>query len=161
MSSGDVIRRKLPVLDTGAGGSTRSGDRWREAVAFASTRTHHALPQATSTSADVRYRSDDPAVDRLWRALREVADPELPISLVDLGLIYDVRRSGSHVHVDMTFTATACPCMAFIKYDVEARLLQEPAVAGVTINEVWEPAWTTAMMTDEGKALLQSFGVAA
>lgn len=160
MTAGDVVGRKLPALDAGAGGSTRSGDRWREAVAFASSRTHHSLPQATSSSADVRYRSDDPDTDRLWRALREVADPELPVSLVDLGLVYDIRRAGTTVAVDLTFTATACPCMAFIKYDIEERLLAELDVNEVTINEVWEPAWTVERMTPEGRSLLRTFGVA-
>lgn len=148
--------KQLPVLD-----QTRSGRNWHDAVAAASVRTRHELPQATSSSADPRYRADDPATDRLWRALREVADPELPVSLVDLGLIYGIRRTGTHVDVDLTFTATACPCMSFIKFDVEERLLREDDVDHVTIHEVWDPAWTVAMMTDEGKQLLRSFGVAA
>jgi metal-sulfur cluster biosynthetic enzyme len=161
MSPGDVERRKLPVLDTGAGGSTRSGSAWHEAVRAASVRTKHELPEATSSSADPRYRSDDPAVDALWRALREVADPELPVSLVDLGLVYDIRRDRAHIEVDLTFTATACPCMSFIKFDVEERLLREADVERVTIHEVWSPPWTVEKMTDEGRRLLRSFGVAA
>ena len=159
-ATGDVERRALPVLDTGAGGRTRSGTAWHDAVRAASVRTHHELP-AGVTSSDPRYRSDDPAVDALWRALREVADPELPVSLVDLGLIYGIRRDGAHVEIDLTFTATACPCMSFIKFDVEERLLRESDVERVTIHEVWSPPWTVEKMTDEGRALLRSFGVAA
>lgn len=157
------VARKLPVLDTGAGGRTRSGTKWHDAVREASVRTKHELAKG-ATSEDPRYRSAYEAIDRLWRALREVADPELPVSLVDLGLIYAVRRSdadAAEVHVDLTFTATACPCMSFIKFDVEERLLQEPDVRKVVIHEVWSPAWTTAMMTEEGRRLLRSFGVAA
>jgi metal-sulfur cluster biosynthetic enzyme len=97
----------------------------------------------------------------LWAALREVRDPELPISLVDLGLIYDIRVDGGCVEVDVTFTATACPCMDFIRSDIEERLLREPAVEAVRIREVWDPPWTVARMTPEGLALLRSFGVAA
>ncbi|HSJ15681.1 MAG TPA: metal-sulfur cluster assembly factor [Longimicrobiales bacterium] len=156
----DVERRTLPVLDTGAGGSTRSGSRWHDAVRAASVRTKHELPEAMSSS-DPRYRSDDEALDRLWRALREVADPELPVSLVDLGLVYGIRRDGTHVEVDLTFTATACPCMSFIKFDVEERLLREANVERVTIHEVWSPPWTVEKMTKEGRTLLRSFGVAA
>jgi metal-sulfur cluster biosynthetic enzyme len=66
----------------------------------------------------------DPAVDALWQALREVADPELPISLVDLGLICDVRLHDGTVEVDLTFTASACPCMEFILDDIRDRLLR-------------------------------------
>lgn len=97
----------------------------------------------------------------LWSALREVMDPEFPISLVDLGLIYDIRREGSRVEVDLTFTATACPCMDFIKDDTRERLLREPGVDEVAISVVWDPPWTTERMTAEGKATLRQFGVAS
>lgn len=95
----------------------------------------------------------------LWDALREVMDPEIPISLVDLGLIYDIRRDGGAVEVDLTFTATACPCMAFIHFDIQDRLQQVPGVDEVTVNEVWTPAWTKARITPEGRETLRQFGV--
>jgi metal-sulfur cluster biosynthetic enzyme len=96
---------------------------------------------------------------RLWDALREVLDPEIPISLVDLGLIYDLRREGGRIEVDLTFTATACPCMAFIHFDIEDRLRREPGVEEVRINEVWTPAWTKARVSPEGREMLRGFGV--
>jgi metal-sulfur cluster biosynthetic enzyme len=95
----------------------------------------------------------------LWDALREVMDPEIPISLVDLGLIYDIRQDGGQVEVDLTFTATACPCMAFIHFDIQDRLLREPGVDAVEVNEVWTPAWTKARITPEGRETLRTFGV--
>jgi metal-sulfur cluster biosynthetic enzyme len=95
----------------------------------------------------------------LWDALREVMDPEIPISLVDLGLIYDIRQDGGSVEVDLTFTATACPCMAFIHYDIQDRLQQVPGVGYVEVNEVWTPAWTKARITPEGRETLRTFGV--
>jgi len=95
----------------------------------------------------------------LWDALREVMDPEIPISLVDLGLIYDVREDGGRVEVDLTFTATACPCMAFIHFDIRDRLQREPGVDEVVVNEVWTPAWTKARITPEGREALRTFGV--
>jgi metal-sulfur cluster biosynthetic enzyme len=128
-------------------------------VLEASRRTTHALP--TDAPRDPRYASADPDVDGLWRALSSVADPELPVSLVDLGLIRDVRRAGDAVEVDVTFTATACPCMEFIVQDVRERLLQEPNVKSVSVRDVWDPPWTTEQMTAHGRALLQSCGVAA
>ncbi len=100
-------------------------------------------------------------LERLWSALRDVQDPELPVSLVDLGLIYDVRREGGRVEVDMTFTATGCPCMGFMKMDVEERLLREPGVSSVEIREVWSPPWRRERMTAEARAVLKRFGVAA
>ena len=95
----------------------------------------------------------------LWDALREVMDPEIPISLVDLGLIYDVRRDGGSGEVDLTFTATACPCMAFIHYDIQDRLTREPGVERVTVNETWMPAWTKSRISPEGREALRRFGV--
>ncbi len=103
-----------------------------------------------------------PAEERmgpLWDALREVMDPEIPISLVDLGLIYDVRREGARVEVDLTFTATACPCMAFIHFDIQDRLQREPGVDEVKVNEVWTPAWTKARISPEGREMLKTMGV--
>jgi metal-sulfur cluster biosynthetic enzyme len=101
----------------------------------------------------------DERVGPLWDALREVMDPEIPISLVDLGLIYDVRQDGGTVEVDLTFTATACPCMAFIHYDIQDRLQREPGVDDVRVIETWTPAWTKARITPEGREVLRKFGV--
>jgi metal-sulfur cluster biosynthetic enzyme len=95
----------------------------------------------------------------LWDALREVMDPEIPISLVDLGLIYDVRQDGGTVKVDLTFTATACPCMAFIHYDIQDRLQREPGVDEVRVIETWTPAWTKSRVSPEGREALRKFGV--
>jgi metal-sulfur cluster biosynthetic enzyme len=100
-------------------------------------------------------------VDSLWTALRSVMDPEFPISLVDLGIIYDIRRDQRAIEVDLTFTATACPCMEFIRMDIRERLLQEPDVDEVRINEIWDPPWTRDRMTEHGRAVLRGFGVAA
>lgn len=102
-----------------------------------------------------------PGTERLWRALKEVLDPELPISVVDMGLIYDIEQAGPAVTVTMTFTATACPCMSLMQMDIRDRLLVEADVAAVTIDVVWDPPWTRGMMTDEGKATLRRYGVAA
>lgn len=98
---------------------------------------------------------------RFWAALEEVMDPEFPISLVDLGLIYGIRCDDGVVEVDLTFTATACPCMDFIRDDVRDRLLAEPDVREVRIREVWDPPWTRERMTAKGKAILKRAGVAA
>jgi metal-sulfur cluster biosynthetic enzyme len=101
----------------------------------------------------------DPATEGLWAALREVLDPEIPISLVDLGLIYDVRFENGAVDVDLTFTATACPCMAFIRHDIEERLLRESSVERVTIHEVWDPPWTADRITEAGRLRMKELGI--
>ena len=99
--------------------------------------------------------------DSIWTALREVMDPEFPISLVDLGLIYDVRRIDDVVEIDITFTATACPCMAFIHEDIRERLAREADITEVKINHVWDPPWTVDRISEEGRKALKKCGVAA
>ncbi len=94
-----------------------------------------------------------------WACLDEVLDPEIPISLVELGLIYGVEVLDGEVTVQLTFTATACPCMEFITEDIRDRLEQERWVDCVTIEEVWSPPWTTARISDIGRAKLRTFGV--
>lgn len=102
-----------------------------------------------------------PETASLWAALHEVMDPEFPISVVDLGLIYEIRRAGPRVEVELTFTATACPCMDFIQDDTRERLLQEPGVEEVVIDVVWDPPWTTDRITEAGRATLRRYGVGA
>jgi phenylacetate-CoA oxygenase PaaJ subunit len=98
--------------------------------------------------------------ERLWTALAEVQDPEMPINLVDLGVIYDVREEGGAVEVDLTFTAMGCPASDFILDDVRERLLAEPGVQEVRVNVVWDPPWTTARMTEAGRDALEGWGLA-
>lgn len=101
-----------------------------------------------------------PADLPLWAALDDVADPEFPISVVDMGLIYGLRCDGGAVFVMLTFTAMGCPCMDFIVEDIRARLLREPGVDSVQIEIVWDPPWTRNRLTEKGKERLRRFGVA-
>ena len=98
--------------------------------------------------------------EKLWQALAEVQDPEMPINLVDLGVIYDVKETDGVVDVDLTFTAMGCPASDFILDDVRERLLQEPGVHEVRINVVWDPPWTTQKMTEAGRDALEEWGLA-
>jgi metal-sulfur cluster biosynthetic enzyme len=102
-----------------------------------------------------------PGTGSLWAALREVLDPEFPISVVDLGLVYDIRRDAGRVEVDVTFTAMACPCMDFIKDDVRERLEREPGVDEVVVQVVWDPPWTRERLSERAREELRRFGVAA
>lgn len=97
--------------------------------------------------------------EMVWAALKEVHDPELPISLVDLGLIYDVRVAGNAVEIDLTFTATACPAVEFIITDIKTRLSQESVIEEIKINIVWDPPWTKDRLSELARAQLRTFGV--
>jgi len=99
-------------------------------------------------------------IEKLWAALAEVQDPEMPINLVDLGVIYRVAEEDGHVEVDLTFTAMGCPASDFILDDVRDRLLREEGVRGVQINVVWNPPWTAARMTEAGRDALEAWGLA-
>lgn len=96
----------------------------------------------------------------LREALREVEDPEMPVNIVDLGMIYGLREQGGTVTVDLTFTAMGCPASDLIVEDIRARLLQEDGVHEVEINVVWDPPWTAARMTQEGRDALEMWGLA-
>ena len=106
-----------------------------------------------------RLTSPEDAVAAVWQALGEVLDPEIPISLTELGLIYGVEFREGVVRIELTFTATACPCMDFIREDLRDRLLQESWIDGVEIHEVWSPPWTNDRITQEGRDKLRSLGI--
>jgi metal-sulfur cluster biosynthetic enzyme len=97
---------------------------------------------------------------RLWAALSEVQDPEMPVNLVDLGVIYAITEEDGMVIVDLTFTAMGCPASDFILDDVRERLLREPGVDEVRVNVVWDPPWTAARMTQAGRDALEAWGLA-
>jgi len=108
----------------------------------------------------LEHEPDDPLA-ATWNALDEVLDPEMPISLVELGLVYGLELEDGVVRVALTFTATACPCMEFIREDIRDRLEVESWIERVEIEEVWSPPWTTERITPEGRAKLKRFGVTA
>jgi metal-sulfur cluster biosynthetic enzyme len=99
-------------------------------------------------------------MERLWAALHDVQDPEMPINLVDLGVIYGITEQNGVVDVDLTFTAMGCPASDFIVDDVRERLLKEPGIAEVRVNVVWDPPWTTARITEAGRDALEEWGLA-
>jgi metal-sulfur cluster biosynthetic enzyme len=98
--------------------------------------------------------------ERLWAALSEVQDPEMPVNLVDLGVIYGVTETEGLVEVYLTFTAMGCPASDFILEDVRERLMREPGVREVRVNVVWDPPWTVARMTQDGRDALEAWGLA-
>ena len=98
---------------------------------------------------------------RLWSALREVEDPEIPISVVGMGLIVDLAYDAGIVDVKLTFTAMGCPAMEFIQDDIRERLMQEPEVHEVRIEIVWDPVWTRKMIREEARDKMRSLGIVA
>ena len=94
-------------------------------------------------------------------ALSEVYDPEIPVNIVDLGLVYTIEvdeESGS-VHVEMTLTSMGCPIADSIKRNVATAARSVDGVTDATVELVWEPPWSPEKATESGKAQLESMGI--
>lgn len=93
--------------------------------------------------------------ERIVDVLKTVYDPEIPVNIYDLGLIYkvDVKESGD-VDIDMTFTAPSCPAADFILEDVRQKVDTIEGVTNANVNLVFEPVWDQSMMTEEAKVEL-------
>lgn len=97
--------------------------------------------------------------NQLWDAMKNCYDPEIPVNVVDLGLIYDCQvdplpEGGHKVEVKMTLTAPGCGMGGVIAGDVEQRLREVPGVADVHVELVWDPVWNQSMMSDAARLQL-------
>lgn len=97
--------------------------------------------------------------NRIWEVLETIEDPELPISVTDLGLIQDVALEGSTVRVRMIPTFSACPAIELMRQDIRRRLLDVPGVAQVEVELSFEEPWTMARMTERGRQRLIQHGL--
>jgi metal-sulfur cluster biosynthetic enzyme len=109
----------------------------------------------------------------VWDALYEVEDPEMPVSIVDLGLIYGVvvdretpkaageggDAAGAHARVQMTLTYTGCPAREMLLSDVEEAACSAEGVESAEVELVWNPPWNLELVTEAGKESLREFGV--
>lgn len=84
-------------------------------------------------------------------ALKEIFDPEIPVNIYDLGLIYGVEVDEGHVTVTMTLTTPHCPVAESMPMEVELRVGSVPGVGVADVNLVWDPPWDPSKMTDEAK----------
>ncbi|MBX3749819.1 MAG: putative Fe-S cluster assembly protein SufT [Opitutaceae bacterium] len=126
----------------------KDGDAIGEQVA------DHAVKAATLADG-----SPDPAA--VWDQLRKVFDPEIPVNIVDLGLVYsmDIEKSeapaeGYKVSIAMTLTAPGCGMGPAIAADAKDKVLLVPGVADADVRITWEPPWNQSMISEEGKMKL-------
>ncbi len=118
----------------------------------ADAKTHYAMPDAGTI--------DGPfSEEAVWDALRMCFDPEIPVNIADLGLIYDLAISPApdgkhHVAIKMTLTAPGCGMGPVIADDAKRRVESLAAVASATVSIVWEPQWTPHMITPAGRQAL-------
>jgi len=91
---------------------------------------------------------------QVFEALKECYDPEIPVNLVDLGLIYDVKIIDDWVGVKMSLTTPGCGMSGMISQNVRNRVLKVPGVKEADVRIVWDPAWSPARMSAEAKKKL-------
>ncbi|MBI3110729.1 MAG: DUF59 domain-containing protein [Ignavibacteriales bacterium] len=89
--------------------------------------------------------------DQILESLKECYDPEIPVNIVDLGLIYGITIVDDWVGVKMTLTSPGCPASTMISEQVKERVKKVPGVGDVDVRIVWQPEWTPARMTDEAR----------
>jgi probable FeS assembly SUF system protein SufT len=102
---------------------------------------------------------DDVSDDAVWDQLRTVYDPEIPVNIVDLGLVYDCQvvtspESGTRVEVKMTLTAPGCGMGPAIAQDARSKILTIPGVDEADVELVWDPPWNQHMISEAGKMKL-------
>lgn len=95
----------------------------------------------------------------VWKALEKVEDPELPITVTDLGLIREVAVAGPSVRVRLVPTFSACPAIDVMRQDIRVRLLALPGVEEVAVELVFDEPWTMARMSERGRAALAAYGL--
>ncbi len=95
--------------------------------------------------------------EQVWQALRTVHDPEIPVNIVDLGLVYDVAVNDSRVDIEMTLTAPGCGMGPVLVEDVKRRLQRVPLVADTNVSLVFDPPWSRDMMSEEAQLDLGLF----
>lgn len=96
-----------------------------------------------------------PLYENVVLALKQVFDPEIPVNIYDLGLIYELKISKAHeVFIKMTFTAPNCPMADIVMADVDRSVRDVPGITDCKIELVFEPAWNTSLLSDEARVAL-------
>lgn len=99
------------------------------------------------------------ATDEVWKALEAVTDPEYPLSIVDMGLVYGVTIENHVARVELTFTSIGCPAMEMIISDLREAVSAVPGVDDVAVEIVWSPPWTKDRISERGRRVLAIHGV--
>jgi metal-sulfur cluster biosynthetic enzyme len=100
--------------------------------------------------------AEELSVGKVMNALRNCYDPEIPVNIVDLGLIYNIAIDNDYVKVRMTLTTMGCPAHAYLMHQVQTEIEKLPGVKKAEVDIVWDPPWTPDKMSPEAKARLQA-----
>ena len=109
-------------------------------------------------SAEAETLKDAPLEDQVWHQLKQVFDPEIPVDIVNLGLVYDCSLKegddGTEVEIKMTLTAPGCGMGPVIAADAQARIMTLDGIENANVELVWDPPWNQDMISEEGKMKL-------
>ena len=108
-------------------------------------------PAAEPTTADASPPSEEVLKERVIDALKGIYDPEIPVNIFDLGLIYRVEITDGFAAIDMTLTAPGCPVAQTFPGMVEGAVKGVPGIADATVELVWEPPWTQALISEAAR----------
>ena len=99
--------------------------------------------------------SEDLTLEKIYSALKQCFDPEVPVNIVDLGLIYHIQiQDEGRVSVKMTLTTPGCSMGTSISKDAQSKILAVPGVKEAQVEIVWDPPWTQHMISEEGRKKL-------
>jgi Predicted metal-sulfur cluster biosynthetic enzyme len=97
--------------------------------------------------------------DQVWEILHDVYDPEIPLNIADLGLIYDLQVSDAgEVSILMTLTSPGCPIGDMLADEIRDRVMSIPGVKDVHVEFTFDPLWTPERISEEGRQMLRAFG---
>jgi FeS assembly SUF system protein len=117
------------------------------------SRLDRATEFLSADDADENRRTEaDVLGDRVIEALRTVYDPEIPVNIFELGLVYKIDVDDRNaVHIEMTLTSPMCPVAETLPCEVKAKVEAVDGVAGAAVDIVWDPPWNPSMMTEEAQ----------
>lgn len=107
-----------------------------------------------------RRRADaTPFEQHLWDVVDEIPDPHIPVSLVEMAMIYEIKAEDGDVIVEMTYPCMGCPAYDMIQNDIESCLTVLDGVDTVDVEVVWDPVWSKDMLTDEVREKMRESGI--
>jgi FeS assembly SUF system protein len=101
--------------------------------------------------APVAAEGDEALAEAVIEAIKEIYDPEIPVNIYDLGLIYNVEVNDGHALISMTLTTPHCPVAESMPGEVELRVGAVPGIGDAEVNLVWDPPWDSSKMSDEAR----------
>jgi len=149
----------------GVFGMARIDGEFADALAMAADTADAQCETAAQISEERRSKTPDAplpetvCVEDIWEAAKTVYDPEIPVNIVDLGLVYRIEffddgNGKKRVEADLTLTAPGCPMASAIAEDLRARIESLPSVSEAKIAIVWDPPWNKDMMSEEARMIL-------